>query len=131
MRFNLKYFLITIFVFIIEVLIATTFKNFVFLRSYFGDVLVVILIYTFIQSFFEVDKIKNIIGVLIFSFAIEFLQYFHFAEVLGFKENKLAMIVLGNSFSWIDILCYAIGCLAIYVVEVLILFPSQKESDLV
>lgn len=131
MRFNLKYFLITIFVFIIEVLIATTFKNFVFLRSYFGDVLVVVLIYTFIQSFFEVDKIKTIIGVLIFSFAIEFLQYFHFAEVLGFKENKLAMIVLGNSFSWIDILCYAIGCLAIYVVEVLILFPSQKENDLV
>lgn len=128
MRFNLKYFLITIFVFIIEVLIATTFKNFVFLRSYFGDVLVVVLIYTFIQSFFEVDKIKTIIGVLIFSFAIEFLQYFHFAEVLGFKENKLAMIVLGNSFSWIDILCYAIGCLAIYVVEILI--PSPKEKDL-
>ena len=131
MRFNLKYFLITIFVFIIEVLIATTFKNFVFLRSYFGDVLVVVLIYTSIQSFFEVDKIKTIIGVLIFSIAIEFLQYFHFAEVLGFKENKLAMIVLGNSFSWIDILCYAIGCLAIYVVEVLILIPSPKEKDLV
>lgn len=130
MRFNLKYFLITIFVFIIEVLIATTFKNFVFLRSYFGDVLVVVLIYTFIQSFFEVDKIKTIFGVLIFSFLIEFLQYFHFAEVLGFKENKLAMIVLGNSFSWIDILCYAIGCLAIYVVEVLILIPSPKEKDL-
>ena len=130
MRFNLKYFLITIFVFIIEVLIATTFKNFVFLRSYFGDVLVVVLIYTFIQSFFEVDKIKTIIGVLIFSFAIEFLQYFHFAEVLGFKENKLAMIVLGNSFSWIDILCYTIGCLAIYVLEVLIVFPSPKEKDL-
>lgn len=128
MRFNLKYFLITIFVFIIEVLIATTFKNFVFLRSYFGDVLVVVLIYTFIQSFFEVDKIKTIIGVLIFSFAIEFLQYFHFAEVLGFKENKLAIIVLGNSFSWIDILCYTIGCLAIYVVEILI--PSPKEKDL-
>ncbi len=130
MRFNLKYFLITIFVFIIEVLIATTFKNFVFLRSYFGDVLVVVLIYTFIQSFFEVDKIKTIIGVLIFSFAIEFLQYFHFAEVLGFKENKLAMIVLGNSFSWVDILCYTIGCLAIYVLEVLIVFPSPKEKDL-
>ena len=131
MKFNLKYFILTIFIFIAEVLIATTFKNLVFLRSYFGDVLVVILIYAFIQSFFDVDKFKTIIGVLIFSFVIEFLQYFHFAEVLGFKENKLAMIVLGNSFSWIDILCYAIGCLAIYVVEVLILFPSPKQKDLV
>lgn len=130
MKFNLKYFVLTIFVFIIEVLIATTFKNFVFLRSYFGDVLVVVLIYTFIQSFFEADKFKTIIGVLIFSFAIEFLQYFHFAEVLGFKENKLAMIVLGNSFSWIDILCYAAGGLAIYLVDVLILNPAPQQKDL-
>ncbi len=118
MKFNLKYFLITILIFIAEVLIATTFKNFVFLRSYFGDVLVVALIYTFILSFFQFDKTKTIIGVLIFSFVIEFLQYFHFAEVLGFRNNKIAMIVLGNSFSWIDILCYAIGAVIVWFIGV-------------
>lgn len=118
MKFNLKYFLLTILIFIAEVLIATTFKNFVFLRSYFGDVLVVVLIYTFIQSFFQFDKTKTIIGVLIFSFVIEFWQYFHFAEVLGFGNNKIAMIVLGNSFSWIDILCYAIGAVIVWFVDI-------------
>lgn len=121
MNFNIKYFVLTVLIFIVEVLIATTFKNIFWLRAYFGDVLVVILIYTFIQSFFEFDKTKTIIGVLIFSFVIEFLQYFHFAEVLGFGKNKIAMVVLGNSFSWIDILCYAIGAVIVWFVDVKII----------
>ena len=111
MRFNYKFFIATIFLFIVEVLIATKLAYIDWLRAYIGDVLVVILIYTFIQTFFKIDKTKTILGVFIFACAIEFAQYFHFAELLGLKENKIAMIVLGNSFSWIDILCYVFGCL--------------------
>ena len=111
MRLKYKYFIATIFLFIVEVLIATKLAYIDWLRAYFGDVLVVILIYTFIQTFFKIDKTKTIFGVFIFACAIEFAQYFHFAELLGLKENKIAMIVLGNSFSWIDILCYVFGCL--------------------
>lgn len=120
MRFNYKYFAISIVLFIIEVLIATKFKKIEWLRAYFGDVLVVILIYTFIQTFFNFDKIKTIIGVFIFACAIEFAQYFHFAEILGLKENKIAMIVLGNSFSWIDIACYALGCFSVFIFHLLV-----------
>ena len=115
MRLKYKYFIATIFLFIVEVLIATKLAYIDWLRAYFGDVLVVILIYTFIQSFFDFDKTKTIIGVFLFACAIEFAQYFHFAELLGFKDNKIAMIVLGNSFSWIDILCYALGCLLAFI----------------
>lgn len=111
MRLKYKYFVTTIFLFIVEVLIATKLAYIDWLRAYFGDVLVVILIYTFIQSFFYFDKTKTIIGVFLFACAIEFAQHFHFAELLGFKDNKIAMIFLGNSFSWIDILCYVFGCL--------------------
>ena len=115
MRFNYKFFIATIFLFIIEVLIATKLAYIDWLRAYFGDVLVVILIYTFIQTFFKIDKTKTIFGVFIFACIIEFAQYFHFAELLGLKENKIAMIVFGNSFSWIDILCYALGCLLVLI----------------
>jgi hypothetical protein len=118
MKFNLKYFLLTILLFIAEVLIATTFKKVFFLRAYFGDVLVVILIYTFILSFFQLQKAKLIFRIFIFSCVVEFLQYFHFGELLGFKNNKIAMVVLGNSFSWIDITCYTIGCLSIWLLDV-------------
>ena len=115
MKFNYKYFLTTIIIFLEEVSIATIFKNIVWLRSYFGDILVVILIYTFILSFFEIkNKILLNLGIFIFACAIEFAQYFHFAELLGFQDNKIAMIVLGNSFSWVDILCYAIGSFCIF-----------------
>lgn len=117
-NFNLKYFLLSILIFVAEVLIATTYKNIVFLRSYFGDVLVVILIYTSILSFYKLQKSRLIFWIFIFSCVIEFLQYFHFAELLGFKDNKIAMIVLGNSFSWIDIACYAIGCVSIWLLDV-------------
>lgn len=124
MKFNLKYFILTILIFIVEVLIATIFKDFFWLRAYFGDVLVVVLIYTFIQSIFQLNKTKTIIGVLVFSFCVEFLQYFHFAEILGFGENKIAMIVLGNSFSWIDVLCYTIGAVLVWLIDVK-LFKSK------
>ena len=117
MRLKYKYFVTTIFLFIVEVLIATKLAYIDWLRAYFGDVLVVILIYTFIQSFFYFDKIKTIIGVFLFACAIEFAQYFHFGELLGFKDNKIAMIVLGNSFSWIDILCYLIGSFCIFIYQ--------------
>lgn len=122
MRFSYKYFLATIFLFIVEVLIATEFNNIEWIRAYFGDVLVVILIDTFILSFFDFVKTKTLIGVFIFACAIEFLQYFHFAEILGFQNNKIAMIVLGNSFSWIDIACYALGCLSVFIYHRLVRF---------
>ncbi|WP_417427957.1 DUF2809 domain-containing protein [Halpernia sp.] len=118
MKFNLKYFLLTILIFLAEILIATTFKNVVFLRSYFGDVLVVILIYTFILSFFKLQKTKLIFWIFIFACLIEFLQYLHFVELLGLEKNQLAITVLGNSFSWIDILCYGVGCIIVYILEV-------------
>ncbi|WP_374330204.1 DUF2809 domain-containing protein [Soonwooa sp.] len=119
LTFNFKNLIIAVIIFIIEFLIATTFKDIVFVRAYLGDVFVVMLMYYFVKAFVEVDNTKLIIALLIFSCVIEFLQYFHFAEMIGFKDNKIAMIVLGNSFSWIDILCYLAGGLILYLIEVL------------
>lgn len=118
MKFNLKYLLIAIVLFFIEVLIATELKDFFFIRAYLGDVIVVMLIYFFVLAFVSVNKTKLILGIFIFSCLVEFAQYFHFAEILGFRDNKIMMIVLGNSFSWIDILCYGAGCVLLYLFEV-------------
>ena len=116
MIFNYNYFLTTIFLFLAEASIATIFKDIIWLRAYFGDVLVVILIYTFMLTFLDIkNKMLLNIGVFLFACVIEFAQYFHFAQWFGLKDNKIAMIVLGNSFSWIDILCYALGCLLVLI----------------
>lgn len=118
MKFNLKYFLIAVAIFVVEVLIATKLKDIFFVRAYLGDVFVVMLMYYFIKAFFNLDASKLIIGIFVFSCMIEFLQYFHFGELLGFKGNKIVMIVLGNSFSWIDILSYFAGCVILFLIEV-------------
>lgn len=118
MKFNLKYFLLSILIFLIEVLIATVFKDVFFVRAYLGDVIVVMLIYTLILSFFRVENLpKLIVGIFIFSVIVEFLQYFKIADVLGLKPGSVAAIVVGNSFSWIDVLCYAVGCVILYLIK--------------
>ncbi|HAO06156.1 MAG TPA: DUF2809 domain-containing protein [Chryseobacterium sp.] len=114
--FNYTYFLVTVFIFLTEVLIATKLKDIFFVRAYLGDVIVVMLIYTFIKTFFRIeDNKKLILSILIFSFLVEFAQYFNIAEKLGFRKGSLMYIVIGNSFSWIDILCYFVGCLLLFV----------------
>lgn len=117
MKFNLYYFIATIFMFVTEVLIATVFKNLFFIRAYLGDVLVTILMYTFVKSFFAIESGKLLIGVFIFSVFIEVLQYFNIADILGLQRGSIAYIVVGNSFSWIDIVCYGAGCLIAFAVE--------------
>lgn len=114
-KFDYKNLLIALLIFLTEVLIATKLKNIFFVRAYLGDVLVVILIYYFIKSFFKIEPTELIIGIFIFSCLIEFLQYFKFAELLGFQDNSIIMTVLGNSFSWIDILCYFMGCVILFL----------------
>lgn len=115
-QFSLKYLLLTVFIFLVEVLIATKLSGVFFVRAYLGDVIVVMLLYTFVKSFIKVNDQKLILGILIFSFLIEFAQYFNIAEKLGFRSGSLMYIVIGNSFSWIDNLCYAIGCLILYII---------------
>lgn len=118
-KFYYKSFLIAIFIFVVEVLIATELKNIFFVRAYLGDVFVVMLMYYFIKAFFDFNPTKLIVGIFIFSCLIEFAQYFHFGELLGFKDNRIVMIMLGNSFSWIDILCYFAGCAVIFLFIIL------------
>ncbi len=112
---NSRYFLATVILFLAEVLIATKIKDIFFVRAYLGDVIVVILIYTFIKTFLAVSRDQMLIlGIFLFSCFVEMMQYFHLADHLGLRPGSLMYIVIGNSFSWIDIVCYAAGCLLIY-----------------
>ena len=115
-KFYYKSFLIAIFIFVVEVLIATELKNIFFVRAYLGDVFVVMLMYYFIKAFFDFNPTKLIVGIFIFSCLIEFAQYFHFGELMGFKDIRIVMIMLGNSFSWLDILCYFAGCVILFLI---------------
>lgn len=115
LKFNTGYFLLTIFLFLTEVFIAVKLEDIFFVRAYLGDVIVVILLFTFVRSLMKINNQTLILGIFAFSCLVEFAQYFKIAEKIGFPEGSLMYIVIGNSFSWVDILCYAAGCALLYL----------------
>ena len=117
-RFSLKYFLLSLLIFSLEVTIATILKDWYFVRAFVGDILVVVLVYTLINSFFDYrNKNKLLFFVFIFAVFVEMLQYFKISEKLGFPKGSPAYIIIGNYFSWEDIFCYAIGCLSVFFIN--------------
>ncbi len=116
LSFNKHYFLLTIIFLAIEIGIALYLHDAI-IRPYVGDVLVVILIYCFVKSFLNVSVSKAAIGVLLFAFLIETLQYVAIVEKLRLQDNRLARTVIGTSFSWEDILAYIFGIASVVGVE--------------
>ncbi len=128
-RFHKKYFALTILVFLIEVCIAMYVDDAI-IRPYFGDTLVVLLLYYGIQSFFGIQPKIVAIGVLLFCYLIEIMQYFKLVNVLGLQESKLARIIIGSSFSWFDMIAYTLGFILILWLEKINIFGtfSTKHS---
>ena len=115
-RFDRSSFLISIIIFFIEVLIAK-FVDDAFIRPYGGDILVVILIYYFLSAFINISFWWMALFVLLFSYLVETLQYFNLVKILGLQHSRLARIVIGTSFSWLDILCYTVGIFIVILIE--------------
>ncbi len=113
--FRFGYFFLAILLLLVEIAIAKYTGGWI--RHYLGDVLVVILIYSALISVVNFNKKVVVLFTLIFAFAIEFSQYFKLADRLGFEQGSVAYIVLGNTFSITDLVCYAVGCLIILLVE--------------
>ena len=115
-KFSPFYAFSTLLLFITEVLIAL-FVHDQFIRPYIGDFLVVILIYCFVKSFLNTPVVPTALGVLVFAYTVELLQYFRIVEVLGLQHSRAARIIIGSSFEWQDILAYTLGVLAVVLVE--------------
>ena len=127
LKFNAKYFALTMLIFFTEVLIAL-FVHDRFVRPYIGDVLVVVLIYCFLMTFLHWPYMQVAIFVLLFAFAVEVLQYFKLVEILGLQNSKLARIVIGTAFAWIDFVAYFAGFCVILVAEKATRRGAQKRE---
>lgn len=114
--FNKKYFYFTLVLFLIEICIAV-FINDSFIRPFIGDVLVVILIYCFVKTFWNIQSSIAALSVLAFSYTIEILQYFNFVNKLGLQNNKILAVALGSTFDWKDIIAYTVGIIVVLWLE--------------
>jgi len=111
-----RYFIIAVLLFLTEIFIAL-YVNDRIIRPYVGDFLVVIFLYCLIRAFLHAPIIKVALGVLLFAYLVELLQYLDFIGTVGLRGSKLANVVLGNHFEWIDLLAYTLGIGLVMVVE--------------
>ncbi|MBQ7045817.1 MAG: DUF2809 domain-containing protein [Clostridia bacterium] len=119
---------LTLFIFIIEILIALFVRD-AFLRPYVGDMLVTVLICSFIRIFFP-QKIKYLpIFVFLFALAVEIGQYFDFVTLLGLSNIRFFKILLGATFSIADIFCYLFGCITFYALEKFLLKKLKTKNN--
>lgn len=118
LKFNLKYFIGFITLFIMEVLIAL-YAHDEFVRPLLGDFLVVILLYCLVKSIIKKQETEIALFVLIFAYLVELGQYYGFVERIGLGDNQLANIVFGNFFSWVDIVMYTLGIILVLTFEYL------------
>ncbi len=127
-RFHKGYFLLAVTLFLVEVGIAL-FVHDNLIRPYFGDTLVVVLIYCFLKSFLKTAVVPAAIAVLLFSYTIEVLQYYDLIGLLHLENNRLAKCVLGNSFEWVDFIAYTVGIVLVIAIESFISINDRNRPN--
>ena len=106
-----SYFLIFCSLMAVEVCIAL-FVHDSFIRPYVGDMLVTLLLCCMARVAVP-EKMRLLpLYVLLFAACVEIGQYFDVVALLGLEDNRLISIALGRTFSWLDLVCYAVGCVA-------------------
>lgn len=99
-----------------EIIIAL-FVNDNFVRPYVGDVLVTVLICCFFRVFIPQGVTALPVYVFLFAVAVEIGQYFDIVKLIGLEDSKFFSILLGRTFSAVDILCYALGCILFFAID--------------
>ncbi len=98
---------------VIEIFIGLFVRD-AFIRPYGGDILVTALLCCLARAVYP--KLSPAVHVFIFAAFVEFTQWIGLAKLLG-VEGTLIGVIIGSSFSWIDIICYGIGCIAFAAIE--------------
>lgn len=124
---RIGYLLATVIIFLVELLIALFVRD-KFIRPYVGDMLVVVLIYTFLRILFPEKPRLLPLYVFVFAALVEGLQAMNIVKLLGLEDNQFFRILIGTTFDWRDIACYGVGCALLGVWE-LLLWKHEKAKE--
>ena len=114
-RTRLAFLATAILILAIEIYIAICVKG-GFVRHYAGDVLAVVLLYALARAIFSMPPLNLPLKIFAFAAALELAQYFGAVQILGI-ENKILKVMIGGTFDFADLLCYAAGCVLAGVYE--------------
>ena len=107
-RTRLAFLAVAVLILAVEIYIAVCVKG-GFVRHYLGDVLAGILLYAFVRAIFSAPPSNLALKIFAFAAALELVQYFGVVQILG-VENKILKVIIGGTFDFTDLLCYAVGC---------------------
>ena len=107
-RQRLPYLILSVLLFGAEVYIGLCVSGWV--RSYFGDTLVVILLWTIVRVVCPKGLPWLSGAVMAFAVLVELSQLIPLCDLLGI-QNKLIRVLMGTSFAWGDMIAYAAGCI--------------------
>ena len=116
LRFNPAYFILAILLVVADFLLINHMHDAI-IRPYGGDFIWGIFLYCLARSFVDGPVTQIAVGVLVFCYGEEVLQYFHLADRLGFTRPSLMRTLIGTSFSWVDMLCYTLGIGVVLILE--------------
>ena len=129
MKRRIPYAITALVLFLIELIIALFIRD-KFIRPYFGDVLVVLFLWACIKTLFPRDRIWLTGAIFVFACVFEFTQMIPLIDLFGLGGNAFFEVVMGRSFSWLDILCYGCGCLFVFVIESLMRMTKSKDCPI-
>ena len=110
---------------IMEICIALFVQD-AFVRPYVGDMLVTLLLCCMARVVFPEKTRLLPLFVFLVATCVEVGQYFDLVALLGFEDNRFISIALGSTFSLLDIVCYAAGCVAAFGLD-RIMDDQKKE----
>ena len=113
---RITYAIATMILLLIEILIALYVHD-AFVRPYLGDVIVVVVLYTFIRIFVPEKCPLLPLWVFVFAAGVEVLQLLHIVDLLGLGNISFFRILIGSVFDVKDIICYAVGCALLGIYE--------------
>lgn len=114
MEIKIKYFVVAVLIFCLELLILQTDG---FIRFVLGDFFVVILLYYLLRSLTSLKSSTAAISVLIFAFLVELVQLTPLSSTTLFQEYPILRILLGTTFQWEDLIAYSLGILTAYALD--------------
>lgn len=126
--FNKYYALLAVLLFGVELVIALWVHD-TLIRPFIGDVLVVMLLFCLLRTVIQINNQCLILGVLIFSYAVEIGQYFQLAQWLGLAQYPIARIVIGSTFDGMDLLAYTLGALLLSATHIMVTTNTNYISS--
>ena len=88
-----------------------------FVRPYIGDALVTVLICCLCRVVIPKGVPALPVYVFVFAALVEAAQYVDIVRLLGWENNAFLSALIGRTFSWVDILCYGMGCVGFWIME--------------